>query len=372
MGYLYKQKGSVNWWIKYYRNGRPIRESTGTPKETQAKDILKLREGDVARGLPVNAKMGRVKIDELLEDLRTEYKVNGRRTLADLEGRCKNHLIPFFGGRKAAHITTADVNRFVVMRQETGATNAEINRELSAFRRAFSLAHKGGKLLHKPYIPALKENNVRQGFFEREQFEAVRRLLSSDLQPVATFAYVTGWRTRSEILTLQWNQVDFVGGVVRLNAGTTKNDEGRVFPFLIDEELTALLIDQKSKTERLQKELGIICPWVFHRSGTNIRDFRGAWEKACIEAGLPGRLVHDFRRTAVRNLERAGVSRSVAMKLTGHKTESVYRRYAIVSESDLSDAVTKLQALKNLHSKTASGIVTGIVAQKKSKSPLHN
>ena len=81
---------------------------------------------------------------------------------------------------------------------------------------------------------------------------------------------------------------------------------------------------------------------MFHHNGEPIRDFRTAWKTACPNAGLPGRIPHDFRRTAVRNLERAGVSRSVAMKMTGHKTEAVYRRYAIVSEQDLREAAVKL------------------------------
>jgi len=85
----------------------------------------------------------------------------------------------------------------------------------------------------------------------------------------------------------------------------------------------------------------------FHRrDGTPIKDSRKAWKNACKAAGVPGRIPHDFRRPAVRNLERAGAPPSSAMRLTGHKTEAVYRRYAIVSESDLSEAVSKLQAFK--------------------------
>jgi hypothetical protein len=73
-------------------------------------------------------------------------------------------------------------------------------------------------------------------------------------------------------------------------------------------------------------------------------DFRGAWEQACRKAGVPDQLFHDLRRTAVRNLERASVPRSWAMSLTGHKTEAVYRRYAIVSEADLFEAGRRLTA----------------------------
>lgn len=373
MGCLYRRKKKLPdgssievgpYWMRWYRNGTPFSESTHTEKKSDAERELKKRLGDVARGLPVTSRIGQIKINELLEDAKTNYRVNARASLKDLEGRCTNHLIPFFGGRKAVSITTADVNRFIEKRQQAEASNAEINRELAVLRRAFSLAYKGGKLLHKPHIPMLQENNVRKGFFEREQFEEVRKMLPADLQPVVTFAYCTGWRGPSEILTRQWQHVDWEAGTVRLDAGEAKNDEGREFPFMMDEELTAVLKTQKARTEDLQKRHGIIIPWVFYRETqagiTPIRDYRKAWETACLAAGVPGRLVHDFRRTAVRNLERAGVSRSVAMKLTGHKTESVYRRYAIVSKSDLSEAVTKLQALKNIHPRP-NGTVTKTV-----------
>lgn len=98
-------------------------------------------------------------------------------------------------------------------------------------------------------------------------------------------------------------------------------------------------------TKLVERKVGRIIPSVFHRNGEPIKSFRGAWNRACKEAGLQGQLVHDLRRTAVRNLERAGVPRSVAMKLTGHKTESVYTRYAIVSEADLSEGLKKLSSL---------------------------
>jgi integrase len=101
---------------------------------------------------------------------------------------------------------------------------------------------------------------------------------------------------------------------------------------------------QRAATDAFQRETRRIVPWVFHRDGEPILSFHHAWRRACREAGVPGRLFHDLRRTAVRNLERAGVPRSVAMKLVGHKTESVYRRYAIVAESDLREGVEKLAA----------------------------
>ena len=117
-----------------------------------------------------------------------------------------------------------------------------------------------------------------------------------------------------------------------------------MFPFLDD--LRAVFMAQREYVSKLERALGRIIPWVFVRSdGSPIHDFRGAWQRACRGAGVPGRLVHDLRRTAVRNLERAGVSRSDAMAMTGHKTESVYRRYAIVDSATLRNAALKLSAL---------------------------
>ena len=95
--------------------------------------------------------------------------------------------------------------------------------------------------------------------------------------------------------------------------------------------------------------MGRVIPFLFphlkgrHR-GTPRREFRKAWASACKAAGVPGMLKHDFRRTAVRNMERSGVPRSVATKLTGHKTEAVYRRYAIVSDTDLREASLRIDA----------------------------
>ncbi len=160
------------------------------------------------------------------------------------------------------------------------------------------------------------------------------------LKPPMIFAYLTGWRS-SEVLSLTWRNIDFPAQEIRLEPGTTKNDEGRTFPFSVLPPLADLIYTQRQRTP---KDI----TWVFNNNGKPIKDYYDAWRKACKAAKLPGKLVHDFRRTAVRNLERAGVPRSVAMKLTGHKTEAVYRRYAIVSPADLNAGVAKLAALHEL------------------------
>ena len=353
MGSLYKRTfktpdGEIHerptWWLKYHQNGRAIRESTGTTKETVARRMLRLREGDVERGIPVTPRLGRLTFEEAAADIQNEYRVNGRRSFGELERRIRLHLAPAFGRRRMATITPAHVRTFIDRRQQAGASNGEINRELSMLRRMFTLAVQGEKLHHRPYIPMLQENNVRTGFFEAEQFTALLPHLPAEIQAVVRFAYVTGWRIPSEVLILEWRQVDLVAGMVRLDPGTTKNDDGRVFPLTRD--LRTVLEAQRIHTDAVSRQLGAIVPLVFHRQGGKpIRDFRGAWATACKAAGCPGRIPHDFRRTAVRNLVRAGVPERVAMQLTGHKTRSVFERYNIVSEGDYRDAANKLNQM---------------------------
>ena len=160
------------------------------------------------------------------------------------------------------------------------------------------------------------------------------------------------WRVKSEVLTLLWRQVDFKAGTVRLEPGTTKNAEGRTFPISALPELDALLREQRERTTAVEKAKGIIIPYVFHNEGRRIVNYDHAWRKARKAAGVPHAIVHDLRRTAVRNLERAAVPRSVAMELTGRKTEAVYRGYAIVAEADLREGVERLAAL---HEQDAAG-----------------
>ncbi len=234
-------------------NGRVIRESSGTDKEAEARRLLRRREGAAVEGRAIVPRVERIKVADLAEDLRRDYAANGRRSSERMEF-CLDHLLPFFGERRAVQVTVADVNAYVARRREEGAANATVNRELCALKRMYSLALVAERIHRAPRIPRLEERNVRQGFFEREQFEALRRHLPEALRAVVTFAYVTGWRTRSEILPLQWRQVDFRTGTIRLEPGTTKNREGRTF--VMTPGLRAALEEQRARTEALQRADG--------------------------------------------------------------------------------------------------------------------
>ena len=340
------------WWVRYCREGRRYEESSGSAKHEDAKRLLRLKEGDIERGIPVTPRLGRLTFVEGVKMVIANYTADNRDTLQHVQRRIDKHLTPFFGNRRMGGITTDVVTDYAVTRQAAGASNAEINRELSVVKRAYSLAMKAGKLMLRPHIPMLKESAPRRGFFEPEQFEAVRKHLPAPLRPVATFGYLTGWR-RSEVVGLEWRQVDWTAREIRLEPGETKNGDGRTYPFTAAME--DLLKEQRREHERLKKK-GRMVPCVFHRNGVRIISFRDAWVTACKDAGVPGRLFHDLRRTAVRNLELNGVSRSAAMAMVGHKTEAIYRRYAIADSKVLRDAAAKID-------QNAIGTISGTVTR---------
>jgi integrase len=270
---------------------------------------------------------------------RHDYKINGRRSPDRVEDAVA-HLDNFFGQRRALDITSDQISAYVAMRKEEGASNATINREQAALKRMFRLGERAGKVAQRPHIAMLEEDNVRQGFFEESEFRAVLAQLADDLQPVFETVFVTGWRIRSELLTRQRRHVDLQAGWLRLEPGETKNRKGRMFPLM--PTLRVAIERQIARTEEVERTTGQIIPWLFHRAGKPIKSFRRAWLTACKKAGIL-RVPHDFRRTAVRNLERAGVPRATAMAMVGHKTESIYGRYAIVDETMLNEGAEKLE-----------------------------
>jgi integrase len=335
----------ATWTIKLYRDGKAISIATKTEKKTEAVAMLKRLEGDVAHGKPVTAEAQRLTFDEAIKAVVADYTINRKRTLADLRWRIDRHLLPYFGGRRMKAITTADLRGYIDIRLKAGAKPGTVNRELAAVRRAFILACQDGRLQARPHFPMLAEAEPRAGFFEPDQFEAVRRHLPAHVQPVATFAYYTGWR-KSEVVGLLWRQVDLKAGTVRLDPGSTKNGRGRVVDISLFPEVLDVLKAQRARADVLQKRIKSIIPVVFYHQdgkqiGGPIKDFRHSWQAACRRAGCPGRLVHDLRRTAVRDLIRAGVPQSVCMKVTGHVTDAVFRRYDVVSEQDIREAGRK-------------------------------
>jgi integrase len=196
------------------------------------------------------------------------------------------------------------VSAYIHARQEAKAAAGTIQLELAALKRMFSLGIRADKVVRRPHIPHLELHNTRTGFFEEVDYQALLTQLPDDVRPLVSFLHLTGWR-KGEALALQWRQVDFDAGIIRLEPGTTKNDEGRTFPMKALPALAELLQTQWEQTQEISRATERLVPWVFHRGGQPIGEFRKAWKRACQAVGLPGRIPHDFRRTAVRNLERA-------------------------------------------------------------------
>ena len=174
-------------------------------------------------------------------------------------------------------------------------------------------------------------------------------MIPQHIKPFITFAYKTGWR-HSEITGLTWSRVDLNNGIVRIETGETKTDEARTV--YLDDELKEVFQIQWENRKRTKK----LIPYVFpNAKGVDkIKRFDKAWKKACKDAGIGKRYFHDFRRTAVRNMVRSGIPEGVAMKISGHKTRSIFDRYNIVSDADLKEAALKQEAFINSQMVTKS------------------
>lgn len=355
-GWVYRKDG--NWWIGYWHQGRPNREPAWMhdPKaprgrrrpatEDEARKVLRATVRALDRGELVTPEKRRLTVGELLDALVTWMRNQGRRSVE----KTVCHLKPvraFFGQHRAVAVTSPMVEEYKAGRLRAGKARATVNRELEGLRRAYSWGARQqpplvASVLSVEFFP---EDNARQGFFERADFEALlAHVQDVDLRDFIEWGFWTGMRA-GEISQLTWAMLDRETWTLRLHAKAAKTGRGRV---LVLAGPLRSIIERRLQVRRLD------CSLIFHRvakglPGQPVKDFRRAWAGACKAVGLPaGRKVgftfHDTRRTAVRNLIRAGVDQTVAMKISGHETTSTFRRYNITSEEDLRAAVEKVAA----------------------------
>jgi integrase len=342
-GGLIKKRGSRNWYLLYYDlNGKQHSESSGTSDRHEAQVMLTSRLETVRKGEQPMAEIKRLRYEDLRAGLVANYKAEGKLTEVDgkllYSGRqgLLKPLDDFFGGMPVTAITPDILELFVVKRKEVGVSGPSINRHLALLRRAFNLARQKGKIQHVPYFPMSKESEARKGFIEREQFVSLRNAMPENLRPLLTFLYTTGCRFGAATC-IQWSWVNLESATIELPAEVTKNDEPLTLP--LSTELVAML----------KKEFRNESKPVF-----DAKNWRKEWNKAAIAAGLgqktgeewyqfKGIIPHDLRRSAVRNMIRAGVHQTVAMSISGHKTASVFERYNITDVKDKQAAMAKIE-----------------------------
>lgn len=341
MGSILKIKGSRFWYIRYARNGKRYQESTKSTAKGYAKKLLVLREGQIQEGKFPGLLAQKTKIEQLMGLYLKDRERNHSRCMSDVR-RFVRLVDESFGGMLAVNLTTQNLLEYRDKRTNEGVQDSTINRELTALRRGFNLGmkHDPPLVARIPNFPLVQENNVRSGFFELDEFQALRGVLPDHYKVIVSIAYYTGMRS-GEVMNLKWKQVNWTHKTLTLDPGTTKNKQGRTIPLL--PELISIL----EKWLRLTKDQFPECEWICHKKGQRVKTYRRAWGKACLQVGLEGRLFHDLRRSAVRNLVRAGVPTAVAKAISGHKTDSVFQRYNIVSETDLKLATERLDKYIN-------------------------
>jgi integrase len=349
LGFVYQRPGTKVWWIQYSRAHKRRRESSGSVNRSDAVKLLKQRIADAVDGKPAGPTIEKTTVADLAQILIDDYVANERRSLKRARISL-NHLTDYFqpDGRVIA-IGSDRIVGYIAHRQQEGAARATINRELAALKRAFRLARRAKRVAEVPDISLLSENNARQGFLERSDFDRLLAALPDYLRPPVTGAYFTGWRVHAEILTRRVSDlrdIDSDRAVLILDREHSKNGEPREFPVGEIEELRAVLAQARDRALRIANAAATptLNPYLFVRdNGEPIKDFRSAWKSACQQAGLVA-IPHDFRRTAVRNLSRAGVGQKDSMDLTGHRTISVFQRYHIGDEITRAASGRKLAA----------------------------
>jgi integrase len=350
-GYVYQQ-GS-RWWVGFYVGGQLIRKPARLPdhdgvlkpakNETEALRFLRACVREARGGHHLGPQEERLTVAQLLDALEARAASKGLRSAKKQKSHAKA-LRAHFALTRAVAVTPSDVERYTVARQAAGKAAATVSRELELLRQAYRLAVRDKQLSadHAPHIELPHVENARSGFFEAHEVAALLPHLEPDLTDFVEWLFTTGMR-KGEAAALTWRMLDRDSPTWRLviPASITKNKAGRTLPVV---GTARAIIERRLKLRRFAGAL------VFHRTskgakGEPVKAFDKAWRAALEAAELPPeRLVHDLRRSAARHLRMSGASETEAMKITGHKTASMFRRYSIVSDDEAAAALLRRDA----------------------------
>lgn len=331
------------WWIKWYVDGKPQYESSGSEKKADAVRLLNKKRTEIDTGIAIKPG-AEVTVSQILQLYLDDLRRRKKPYIRAAKGYVRLHLAPALGRRLAADVTSKEIGSYIDLRQSQKAADGSINRELAVLNRAYVLAmEETPPLLHKkPKIKKLDEDNVREGFLEYPQYRAMIAELPEHQKLILVIGYHLGLR-RGEILKLKWAQVDWLENLLILQKRQTKGKQARKAPLY--GELRAWLEAAYAKRTS---------DFIIAYEGHQISEVKRAWGNARKRAGVPELLVHDLRRTAVRNMIRAGIPEKLARLISGHKTRSVFERYNITDDRDIQDAGRQLEEYQKRVSEQSS------------------
>lgn len=325
-------------------DGRKTRK-TGFRSKRAARNWLKDEWKRLHRGEIAPAGAERLTVEDLLATYYENLQERGKKAIRSAYLRIeilKRILGPF----RASEITFEHLHDFRKQRkaEETKPGDLTIDRDLQLLRAAFRLALKQGRLRRIPYFPITGRDDPRQGFFEPTEADHVQAKLEGVHADIFRFARFSGWRI-GEVLPLRWEWIDRQAHEVRLP--TSKNGKPR--SLLLFGQLWGVIERRWAQRAYGTRNRGTgLSAFVFHfRMGRPVgyKFFRDTFAEACTAAKVSGKRLHDLRRSAARELRRAGVAESVCMSVTGHKTRAMFDRYAITDGRDQAEALKAREAL---------------------------
>lgn len=328
------QRGAV-WWVAYSHNGHEIRESAETTEEAKARKLLRQRLEEIKKPEFVGPKERRLDLNDLENKIKADYVRHGRRSWETVR-HCLAAVKQVFPYDRLLDLTPSRLEKYQQDRLDAGKARATINREIRYLVRGYRLLFNSREISYVPQVKLLEGENVREGFINRPEFDALCEHLDEDNRDIVQFLYLSAWRS-GEAKSLEWSKIDLNDYVIRLSRKNEKTKRPRTL---------ALVGELREIIDRRNAKRLPFCQFVFHRGGKPIKSFARQWESAAAAVGLgtitkdktartrtyAGITPHDMRRSAIRNFTKAGIDESTGMSISGHRTNAVYKRYNIIDE----------------------------------------
>jgi integrase len=332
--------------MKFYLNGKPVRETTERTNEHAAGKAMRQRTAAL-EARQASIEFRGLKVADLVALIERDYADRQQRSWDRVEYAWRCRLEPFFAKKRVEDLGSDDRDDYVEKRQDEEASNATISRELSYLNRMLELGRQTTprKVTNPFKFKRPTGNNPRQGFITREQLQKfteachISENSSRDQRHYAALAilgYHLGWRSK-ELRDLKVRQVEPETKCIRRYRSQSKNKAGRLMKLPAEcWEIVVRYMQGKNPDDYL----------ITRSNGLPIRSMKDGWREIATRAGLPGMIFHNLRRTAARNMLRTGVSASVVTEILGWKSFAMLQRYDIVSEADLAMAADKLDEAK--------------------------